>query len=529
MRRWNGWGDETYTYPFPDSTARLLEEAIGLGQIPKDASFQDVLNKVPDSRLPIHPSIFTDSAHRLMHARGQSLPDWIALRCGEIGVFPDGVAYPTCDEDVRECIQWAKKKGIILIPYGGGTSVVGHINPLPGDRPVLTVDMSHMNQLLHFDDTSLLATFGAGILGPDLEAQLRAHKCTLGHYPQSFEYSSLGGWVATRSTGQQGLGYGRIEKIFAGGTLETPRGSLELHPYPASAAGPDLREVVLGSEGRLGILTQVIVRASLSPEREDFHGVFFPDFSSGMNAVRAILQAGLPLSMLRLSTAEETRTTLTLAGHEHLIAALEKLLAIRRLGKEKCLLIMGYSGLKAMVKQTRNEALEIIQRYSGVHIGKRFGSQWRHSRFRTPYLRNTLWGMGYAIDALETALDWPHVPETLSSIEKALRDALKDCGEKVHVFTHLSHIYPSGSSIYTTFLFRIAPSPEETLQRWSQMKNAASQQILKHGGTISHQHGVGVDHRPYLLAEKGSLGIDLLSAMCKNMDPQEIMNPGKLV
>lgn len=529
MRRWNGWGEEKVNYPLPESAVHFISELIGPGQPPQDATFEDVLKGVPKSQLTKHPSVNTTTKQRLLHARGQSLPDWIALRCGEIRQFPDGVLFPESDEDVQDCIHWASKNGIILIPYGGGTSVVGHINPLPDHRPVLTVNMGRMNQLSHFDSTSMLATFGAGVQGPDLESQLRAHGCTLGHYPQSFEYSTLGGWVATRSTGQQSLEYGRIEKLFAGGTLITPQGNLELQPYPASAAGPDLREIVLGSEGRLGILTRIIVRASPLPAREEFHGVFFPDFSSGVSAVRTLLQSGLHVSMLRLSTAEETRTTLALAGHENLISLLERLLAIRNLGDEKCLLIMGFTGLDSTINYSRKEVINIIRNYSGIHVGKRFGEQWHSNRFRTPYLRNTLWEMGYAIDTLETAVDWSHVPETLTSIENSLRVGLREFDERVHVFTHLSHTYPTGASIYTTYLFRVAPTSAETLHRWTLLKNAASQQIVKHNGTISHQHGIGIDHLPYLPYEKGDTGIGLISAVCRSLDPKGIMNPGKLI
>ncbi len=529
MKRWNGWGDYTITHPLPSSAAQFLEKRVGAGAPPRDASWDEVIASVPPSRLPAHPLISTEPAGRARHARGQSLPDWIALRSGRVGVFPDGVAFPTTDAEVRELIRYAGHTGTRLIPYGGGTSVVGHINPLPGDAPTLTVDMSRMSTLKHFDPTSLLATFGAGVNGPDLEAQLRARNCTLGHFPQSFEFSTLGGWIVTRSSGQQSLGYGRIEKLFAGGKLESPAGALELPPFPASAAGPDLREMILGSEGRLGILTEATVRVSPLPEREEFHAVFFPDFERGQAAARQIIQARLPLSMLRLSTAAETETTLALAGHERLIGALEQLLAVRGVKAGKCMLIIGFTGREALVKATRKEALGIAAKFGGVHVGRTFGDQWHKSRFRTPYLRNTLWDMGYAVDTLETATDWANIPPMIEAIETALRSALADLNERTHVFTHLSHLYPYGSSIYTTYLFRLASDPDETLQRWQRLKTAASQAIVARGGTISHQHGVGLDHQPYLPAEKGELGLAALRDLCKRFDPEGIMNPGKLV
>lgn len=529
MRRWNGWGDDTVTYPLPAGAGRFLELRVGPGTPPCDATLDEVLAQMPPSRLPAHPLISTAPMDRLRHARGQSLPDWVALRSGRIAAFPDGVAYPMTAADVRALLRYAAQVGAVVIPYGGGTSVVGHINPPAGSAPVLTVDMGRMSGLARFDATSGLATFGAGICGPELEAQLRARGFTLGHFPQSFEYSTLGGWIATRSSGQQSLGYGRIERLFAGGRLEAPAGTLLLPPFPASAAGPDLRELVLGSEGRLGILTEATVRATPLPEREEFPSAFFPDFPAGLRAVREILQARLPLSMLRLSTASETETTLALAGHERLIGALERLLAVRGIGPGKCMLIIGVSGNRNMVRAARHEALDIVRRHDGVYVGRIFGNQWHRSRFRTPYLRNTLWEMGYAIDTLETATSWDNVPTMVEAIETALRTALEAFDEQAHIFTHLSHPYPHGSSIYTTYLFRAAADPDETLARWQAMKTAASRAIVAQGGTISHQHGVGTDHRPYLPAEKGELGMAVIRDVCARFDPGGMMNPGKLL
>lgn len=535
MRRWNGWGDETVHYPLHEGPLRYLEALVGEGLPPAEASLEQVVASVPGSRLPSHPLVSDDPLDRLRHARGQSLPDWIALRCGTIRAFPDGVAHPSSDDQIVELLKYAAAAGAQIIPYGGGTSVVGHINPSERSVPVLTVNLGRLNRLRFFDETSHLATFGAGITGPDLEAHLRAHGCTLGHFPQSFELSTLGGWIVTRSSGQQSLGYGRMDKLFAGGRLEAPAGTLDLPPFPASAAGPDLRELVLGSEGRLGVLTKATVRVSPLPEVEDFHAVFFPSFEMGLTAARAIMQAQLPLSMLRLSTATETQTTLALAGRERLIGALERLLSLRGVADDKCMMLLGVTGREPVVQATRRVTLGLAREQGGIHAGKTFGSEWHKSRFRTPYLRNTLWRMGYAIDTLETATDWRTIPTVLDAIESALRTGLEDTGERVHVFTHLSHLYPYGSSIYTTYLFRIPDGPDgqavadETLRRWTVLKAAASKAIVAHGGTISHQHGIGTDHMPYLAAEKGELGMAALRDLCRRFDPQGIMNPGKLV
>ncbi|MBL8923771.1 MAG: FAD-binding oxidoreductase [Myxococcaceae bacterium] len=529
MKRWNGWGDDSHTYPVPERAKTALAEWVGPPEPPEDASLASVLATVPKSRLSGASFLSFDAEDRLRHARGQSLPDWVALRSGRIGTFPDAVAFPESSDDVRSLIDWARRTNTRLIPWGGGTSVAGHINPEADVGPTVTVDLSRLSKLIKLDSESRLATFGAGISGPDLEARLRAHGLILGHFPQSFEYSTLGGWIATRSSGQQSALYGRIERLFAGGRVETPEGTLQLPCFPASAAGPDLRELVLGSEGRLGIITEATVRVSLAPAREDFVGVFFPGWEQGLAASRAIAQARLPLSLLRLSAPEEARTMLTLAGHERLLRALEAWIKFRGAGEGKALLIVGSTGTEATVKFGLDQALAIAKKNGGISAGHTFGAQWTKNRFRAPYLRNTLWELGYAVDTLETAAPWAQVPKVLNAVEAALRQGLSRWNEKPHVYTHLSHLYSDGSSIYTTYLFRLAPTPDETLDRWRHLKQKASEAIVAAKGTISHQHGVGVDHAPYLPAEKGALGIKALAGVMKGFDPTGVMNPGKLL
>lgn len=529
MRRWNGWGDESVDYPLPPAAEAFLVQTIGPGSSPQDATLPEVLAKVSASRLPPHPLITDEPVDRVRHAAGQSLPDWIALRSGRIGRFPDGVARPSTDDDVNSLLRYAAETGAVVIPYGGGTSVVGHVNPPAVEGPVLTVNMQRISRLRRFNEASRLATFGAGVLGPDLEAQLRARGFTLGHFPQSFEYSTLGGWIATRSSGQQSLGYGRIEELFSGGKLLSPAGTLELASFPASAAGPDLRQLVLGSEGRLGIISEATVRVSRLPDKEEFHAVFFEGMERGLAAVRQIAQAALPISLLRLSTPMETTTTLTLAGHERLIGVLERLLAARSVGPNKSMLLIGFSGSRAVTRMGRRAALGIAKDHGGVHVGRTFGAQWHKGRFHTPYLRNRLWEAGYAVDTVETATTWDQITALIEGMEVSLRGALEALGEKLHLFTHLSHIYAHGASIYTTYLFRLASDPEETLGRWQAAKSAVSRVIVDRGGTISHQHGVGTDHAPYLSAEKGELGMAALKSLVEEFDSKGIMNPGKLL
>ncbi len=532
MRRWNGWGDEAIIHPLPASAACYLAALAGEGLSVPDAAFESVLASVPASRgqargLPLQ--VTTDPVERLRHARGQSLPDWIALRSGRLGAFPDGVAYPASAEDVRALLGFAHRTGTRLIPYGGGTSVVGHINPRPGDAPALTVDLSRLNRLTQLDETSHLATFEAGACGPEVESQLRARGYTLGHFPESFELSTLGGWIATRSSGQQSYHYGRIEDLFAGGHVETPIGPLDLPPLPASAAGPDLRQMILGSEGRLGMITHATVRVRRLPEVESFHAAFFHDWDSGAAAVREMAQSRVPVSMLRLSDAQETESQLRLSGRDRLVAWADQGLRALGYGPDRCLLLFGLTGDRSATERARQLVTEIARVHGGLMVGTAIGEIWRKTRFRTPYLRNTLWERGYALDTLETAVPWSAVSPTATLLKGALHDGLAEIGESGLIFAHLSHVYPDGASIYVTVLFRRAADPDETLSRWQRLKAAASRVIVAQGGTISHQHGVGLDHVPYLAAEKGEAGMTLLEAARRALDPEGLLNPGKLL
>jgi len=528
MRRWNGWGDDAIeVHPSPSLRA-LLEAAVGPGAPARDVTFAEVCQAVPPSRLPAHALVDTDAPTRGRHARGQSLPDLIALRAGRGLVFPDGVAQPADDGEVAAILDFAREREITVIPYGGGTSVVGHINPVPGRAPILTVSLARLGGLRRFDAESRLATFGAGAPGPEIEDRLRPLGHTLGHFPQSFEHSTLGGWIATRSSGQQSRGYGRIEDLFAGGTVLTPAGALRLPPFPASAAGPDLRHLALGSEGRLGILTEAVVRVSPLPEVEQFDGVFFAGWAAALEGCRKLAQSGLPISMLRVSTPAETVTHMAMGGRSRAARAMDMVLRLRRVAEGKCLAILGVSGTAKHAKATRAAALHVLRGHGGIRMGA-MGAAWRRSRFRTPYLRNTLWEMGYAVDTVETATPWSTVARTLTGIENALRDGIAARGERVHVFTHLSHLYPTGASIYTTFVFRAGAGPEDALERWRLLKAAATEALQREGATISHQHGVGADHAPYLAAEKGPLGMRALERALATFDPDGRMNPGKLV
>ncbi len=493
------------------------------------AGLADVIATVPASRLVEHTLIDTDPEVRVRHARGQSFPDSLVMQSGDFGVFPDGVAFPENTDQVVDVLQYCAQHSVTAIPYGGGTSVAGHINPARNERPVLTISLARMNTLLSFDEESQIATFGAGTPGPMIEAQLKPLGFTLGHYPQSWELSTVGGWVASRSSGQQSLRYGRIEQLFAGGTVATHQGVMEIPTIPASSAGPDLREIIMGSEGRFGVISEVAVRVNRLPEHESFHVIFFPSWKEGMATAKTLVQQKTPLSMIRLSNQMETLSLLHMGNDSEQVATLETELNAHGIADSKVMLTVGVTGNKIQCDASLAQLRECCDSHAGFFVGAEFGQRWEHGRFRAPYLREALAAGGYAVDTMETAVEWSKVETAMNDIEQAIREALSDEGEQVHVYTHLSHVYGQGSSIYSTYLFRYAESYEKTHQRWEKLKKAGATQIVASGGTISHHHGVGVDHKPYLAAEKGVVGLATIDALCTYFDPDGLMNPGKLV
>jgi alkyldihydroxyacetonephosphate synthase len=528
-RRWNGWGDPQVEYLLSDSALMFLAQEVGVGSRISDASFAAVQAGVPSSRLPPHPLISLEASDRLTHARGQSLPDWIALRSGRIAHFPDGVAYPTDPGQIRSLLDYAREANAILIPYGGGTSVLGHINPIVIDQPNLTVDMRGISTFIELDKESRLATFGAGVDGPRLEAALNREGYTLGHFPQSWEYSTLGGWIATRSCGQQSLRYGRIEDLLAGVELETPVGKWTLDVHPASAAGPDLRQLALGSEGRLGIITQASIRVRPLPSVDTFYAAFFRSWESGLQAVQTLAQSRIGLSMLRLSDPQETRATLALSGLDHWAGIFLKGLRTLGFGPDRCMLVYSLTGDGPTTDHVQRQVRALLRANHALFTGRLIGRVWARSRFRTPYLRNTLWELGYALDTLETATTWSQLPQVAIQLRSSLSSKLESGEERILLLIHLSHVYPDGASLYLTYLFPRKADPDQTLACWRELKTAANDVIQAAGATISHQHGVGIDHVNCLPREKGRVGVRLLREIFQTADPTGMMNPGKLI
>ncbi|MDP2948122.1 MAG: FAD-binding oxidoreductase, partial [Chloroflexota bacterium] len=417
-----------------------------------------------------------------------------------------------------------------VIPFGGGTSVVGGVEPVAG-RPAVTLDLQRLDRVLQLDPISATATVEAGILGPALEARLNAAGFTLGHFPQSFEYSSLGGWIATRSGGQKSTLYGKIDKRVQSLRLAFPGGIIATPPVPAAAAGPDFTQLIAGSEGVLGAITQATVRLAPFPRRSDYRGYLFPAFAAGLEAARELMQSGLRPAVLRLADEAETETNLAMRAAPVGLKAS----AVERLGRwylarrglrldGAALLILGFEGEEDSVRTEWQRARPILRRHEGVSLGHGPGRAWERSRFELPYLRDLLLDHAIMVDTLETATTWDRYLALYRSVRAAIDGALK--GEGM-VMAHLSHAYPDGGSIYFSFLARQEESHE--LEQWQQVKTAATDAIMDAGGALSHHHGIGSDHRPWMAAYLGPAGAQALAALKQTFDPQDIMNPGKLI
>jgi alkyldihydroxyacetonephosphate synthase len=531
-RRLAGWGFEGEALaPSPELLAWLEER---LGEMSPLPALPPADIRAPAPRpLPHLPGgLSQELLDRFAHARGQGLTDLLRLRRGALPAWPDGVARPRDAAEVEQVLRTAAAAGVMVIPWGGGTSVTGGVNVRPGEAPVVTLDLEHLAGLEALDETSGLATFGAGTPGPEIEAALGAHGWTLGHFPQSWELSTLGGWVATRASGQESLGYGGISEMVAGLELVAPAGRLTLPPLPASAAGPDLRQLILGSEGRLGVVTRATVRLRRRPPPLTVEAAMLPSWEEGLEASRELVQEGVPLTLLRLSNAPETEVALAvgLAGHRRLAPLVQGWLAlsgIRRGGG--CLLLLGAAGDEPWLTLVHDLSRRVLRRHGGVALGRRPGRRWVEDRFRHPYLRDALLDRGCATDTLETAAPWSALPELAKTVHRALEGALEDEGEAVAALCHVSHPYRDGASLYFTFFFRCPADVERAVARWAAIKRAATEAVTAAGGTVSHHHGVGAWHAPWLGREIGEVGRGLLLGTAQALDPTGVLNPGVLL
>jgi len=531
--KWWGWGRLGERYPLSDTVVETLRSELGGLEGRPSTELEEVSlpepRALPDAVVAAvgEERVLTGLEDRLRHAAGRSYPDLIRLRSGALEVAPDAVLLPQDPGQVAAALAACARHGVAVVPFGGGTSVVGGVDPTGGefDR-VVSLDLSRLRDV-GVDRRSLTALLGPGLRGPEAEAALGAAGVTLGHFPQSFEFATIGGFAATRSAGQASSGYGRFDELVTSARLSSPAGELRTLEAAHSAAGPALRELILGSEGVLGVITEVRVRVRPTPEARRYEGWIAPDFESGADALRALAQDHALPDVVRLSDREETRLSLALAGAEGLAGrALEGYLRLRRRAAG-CIVIAGWEGERETVARRRSLAARLLRAGGAVPLGAAPGRAWERGRYMAPYLRDELLGLGVMVETLETSHTWSRLGQLYGDVRGAITATLEGQGTPGLVLCHVSHVYSDGASLYFTFMAR--QHRGEEIAQWRGVKTAACEAIVEAGGTITHHHAVGRDHAPYMRAEVGELGLEVLRSVKERLDPAGIMNPGKLL
>ncbi|WP_406239312.1 FAD-binding oxidoreductase [Nocardia sp. NBC_01009] len=522
---WDAWGIPAGHKPLSAQIRGLLAQVFGVSG--------DPVARRDEGDVPLRESVLTPArrdglvevvgadnvslAHRdrLLHAGGKSTPDLLRRRAAEPQEAPDAVVFPAGHEQVLAVLAYCAEHAIAVVPFGGGTSVVGGVDPVRGRfEAVIALDLRRLDTVSDIDPVSGTATLGAGLTGPRAEALLADRGLSLGHFPQSFEFASIGGFAATRSSGQASAGYGRFDDMVQHLKIATPSGTLELGRAPASAAGPDLRELFVGSEGTLGVITEVTLRVHPVPETIAYRAWSFPDFATGAAALRSVVQTGAAPTVLRLSDEVETGINLARSGD------------VGGTPVSGCLAITTFEGTGAHVASRSAEASALLTAAGGTDLGATPAEEWEHGRFAAPYMRDALLDVGVLCETLETATTWSNLDNLKAKVTAALTDSLGRQGTPPLVMCHISHTYPTGASLYFTI---IAKQLDDPISQWGLAKHAVGDAIVAAGGTITHHHAVGTDHRPWMSAEVGDLGVRVLRAVKQELDPAGILNPGKLV
>ena len=532
---WSGWADPARAQAPGESVLGLLRGAFGLSGdvvlappepedvvLPPAALPDDALTALRDLVGKDH--VLVDHDARLRHAAGKSTLDLLAARAGVLGRAPDAVVVPADPEEVQAVVERCAALRVAVVPFGGGTSVVGGLRAEAGGlRGVVALDLRRLDRLVAVSPEDRTATLQAGLLLPQADALLRPHGLQLGHLPQSYERASVGGCAATRSSGQASAGHGRFDAMVIGLRLATPSGELRVADRPPNAAGPDLKGLVLGSEGVLGVLTEVTVRVVPLPGAERYEGWTLPSFAAGTAALRDLARSGERPTVVRMSDEVETAMRLATITRDDGDAD--------EPGPGACLVVVGWEGEDAAAVDGRAErAGALLRRHGGVPRGTGPGEAWRAGRFEAPYLRDGLLDRGVLVETLETATLWSRLDDLRSGVTRAVQAALGgDAGDPVVVMGHVSHVYAEGASLYLTVVAAGGTDPAATGERWAVAKRAAGDAITARGASITHHHAVGTDHAPWMRDEIGDLGVAVLRAVRAQLDPVGVMNPGKLL
>jgi alkyldihydroxyacetonephosphate synthase len=548
--KWWGWGDEDVSFTHDDKPElgpfikRHLDLDVGESTA-RPVAFDDLPipepSLAPSLRVALQGAVgaervSTDPLDRLVHARGKCLRDLIRHRRGDIGRLPDVVVRPGSEEEVEALVRAALDADAVVIPFGGGTNISGSLEP-PEDemRTIVSIDVGRMNRVLSVDGASGIAQVQPGAYGPQLEEQLNAQGWTLGHFPDSFTHSTLGGWIATRSSGMQSDKYGDVADLTRAVRVVTPAGVLVTRPVPHASTGPSVLEMVLGSEGRLGVITEATVHVHRLPERRTILGYLFPSWTEALAAMREIAEGEASPSVTRASDAPETRFSFATKKHPTVLDRLKSNALAAYLKRRRefdleamCLAFIGYEGSKDYVAAQRKLVGKIVKRHGGLSIGSGPGELYDQKKFDTPYIRDYLLDRGALGDVSETSAPWSALPGLYANVMAAGRGAFDELGVRGYIMCHLSHSYHAGACLYFTFAFK--PSGQrDALEEYDVIKSAIQQTFVDSGATLSHHHAVGTEHARWLEEDISAPGVAMLRALFDGMDPGANLNPGKIV
>lgn len=547
--KWWGWGrdDVSFTHEDKPDLGPFLERVLGIDTtrvMSRPRAFDEL--PIPEPALApglraaleaLGPGwVSTDPLDRVVHARGKSVRDLIRNRRGELGRLPDVVVRPADEDQVAAVLRAAIDADAVVIPFGGGTSISGSLEaPAHEGRTVISVDLGRLDRVLSVDDASRLARVQAGVFGPDLETQLNARGWTFGHFPDSFTHSTLGGWIATRSSGMQSDRYGDIAELTRAVRVVTPAGRLVTRPVPSTSTGPSVREMVLGSEGRLGIITEATVHVQRVPARRTILGYLFPTWAESLAAMRDIAASTASPSITRVSDAFETRFSFATRKDPSAVDRLKSRALTAYLQRRRgfdtdalCLSFIGYEGTDAHVARERRSVGRIVARHGGLCIGSGPGALFDQKKFDTPYIRDFLLDRGALADVAETAAPWSALSSLYDKVMADARDAFDELGVRGYIMCHLSHSYHAGACLYFTFGFKPTGRRDE-LDEYGIVKSAIQQAFVDSGATLSHHHAVGTEHAQWLEEDISTPGVAMLRALFDGIDPGANLNPGKIV
>lgn len=553
--KWWGWGLDDVAFrwdnkpAFPDFAKSKI--GIDLRTAPVNAEPQLSDFDVPASRLSAQDraaiadvigaeNILDDDEYRVVHSFGRSVTDLFRARTGDFRRLVDAVVYPATEREVQDLLALIVDRNLVAIPYGGGSSISGSVTPdVDEERPIITINLGRMRRVLSIDDTSGLARVEAGVYGPDLEEQLNALGWTMGHFPDSFTYSTLGGWAATRSTGMQSDKYGDIEQIVRGLTVVQPDGVVRTNPIPGRDSGSSIHEMVLGSEGRLGVITECVVRVHRKAENRVVIAYMFPDWESGIRAMHAIARSEVHPVFTRLSDGPETAFSLSMLKEptskksELSRKVQDGLFAFLRsrgwdTENEMCISYVCFEGSKEQIAREQSVVKKLIKRAGGITLGAGPGAIYDQKKFDTPYLRDFMLGVNVYGDVSDTGATWDRINEMHSCVYDAFYGELEKLGLTGFFFCHMSHSYHQGACLYFTFAVPYE-SNDVMLEQYTRIKHAIQSEFQKHGGTLSHHHAVGTEHQPWIEEEIGKGGVKMLTNLYGAQDPGKNLNPGKIV